>query len=276
MAAISTVFAEVWSKEVKVAYQQKAAKFPSRVRMETGINGDTWKFNVLDATASVQTDLPDLGADGSATDVSHSSVTATLAPSFVWNYLRAEDMVLTSVNDSFRRTYVLNAAAAIARNIDEKIVAALDANFTAIPTTTGVLTYDKVLEAIEVMEENEVDQEDWTLFLAPRQARELRDMTQFTSRDFTNTVVNSRSTGRIDTIFGSIDVVLTNRLNASGNFRLCYLVHKQAVGYAVATELQTTLTWLEEKDQWLAKSKESSGAVVIDGNGVVQIQNDES
>jgi hypothetical protein len=276
MAAISTVFAEVWSKEVKVAYQQKSAKFPSRVRMETGVNGDTWKFNVLDATAAVQTDIPAAGIDGSATPVSHSSVTATLAPSYVWNYLSAEDMVLTSVNDGFRRTYVLNAAAAIARDIDSKIVTALDANFSSIPTTTGVLTYDKILEAIEVMEENEVDEDDWTLFLAPRQTRELRDMTQFTSRDFTNTVVNSRSTGRIDTIFGSIDVVLTNRLSASANIRSTYLVHKQAVGFAVATPLTTTLTWLEQKDQWLAKSKQNSGAVVIDPNGVVQIRNDES
>jgi hypothetical protein len=244
--------------------------------METGVNGDTWKFNVLDATAAVQTDIPAAGIDGSATPVSHSSVTATLAPSYVWNYLSAEDMVLTSVNDGFRRTYVLNAAAAIARDIDAKIVTALDANFTAIPTTTGVLTYDKILEAIEVMEQNEVDEEDWTLFLAPRQTRELRDMTQFTSRDFTNTVVNSRSTGRIDTIFGSIDVVLTNRLSTSSTFRQCYLIHKQAVGFAVATPLTTTLTWLEQKDQWLAKSKQNSGAVVIDPAGVVQIQNDES
>jgi hypothetical protein len=276
MGAISTVFAEVWSKEVKMAYQQRAPRFPERIRVETGVQGDTWKFNKLDATVGVQTSVPTAGIDGSATPVSHSSVTATLTPSFVWLYLNAEEMKLTSVSEGFRRSYVQNAAWRISRAVDAKVVAAMDASFSSIPTTTGALSYAKILEAMEVLNSKDVPEEDWTLFLAARQVRDLRGITEFTSRDFINQPINSRIAGRIDTVFGNVNVVLSNQLSASASIRSCYLVHKEAVGMAQATPVTTTLTWIEEKDQWLAKSKENSGAVTIDLEGVVQLRCDES
>ena len=61
---------------------------------------------------------------------------------------------------------------------------------------------------------------------------------------------------------------------ASGT-RKCFLYHRSAIGLAEAQEVQVFTDWVPEKAAHLVDHMLSAGAVLIDGDGVIEIDCDD-
>ena len=58
--------------------------------------------------------------------------------------------------------------------------------------------------------------------------------------------------------------------------RLCYMFHKMAVGHAIGQEVSTDVTWHGDKAAHFVANSMSQGSVLIDDDGVVEIECDDT
>lgn len=65
-------------------------------------------------------------------------------------------------------------------------------------------------------------------------------------------------------------------LPKAGNIRNAYAWHKQAVGMGVGADFRTEINYLPKETTWLVNGIFSAGASVIDDEGLLQINCDES
>ena len=67
-------------------------------------------------------------------------------------------------------------------------------------------------------------------------------------------------------------VILSNLLTKNSVVRNCYALHKDAVGLALASDIQTRIDYVPQKASSLVLGTMSGGSTVIDADGVVQVQ----
>lgn len=268
-ANISDAFIAQYAAEVKAAYQQKNSKLRSAVRVVTGVTGSTHNFPVMGAVVA-NTKATD--ADVTPLNPTHGFKTATLANSYAPILIDKLDAIKT--NADYRKEYVMASAAALGRKTDQVIVGALDtvSASTAITTTAGGFTLEKLLECLEGMNTNDVNPEDRFFTLGPKQLSEALALEKLTSADYA--ALKGIMSGNIDSAFG-FNWILSNQLttvDTTTDYVKCYAFAKSAVGLAVGQDITTTIDPIPMKVSNLVNSYMSLGSVVIDPLGVYLMQ----
>lgn len=263
-STITAAFIAEWSGDVHHIYQQKGSKLREAIRVVTGVNASTYDFHKL---ASVSANTKSRGAEITALDPTHTTETATLTDHYAGDYIDKLDQLKT--NPDMRREYATSFANALGRKTDDLIIAAINAgNGSTAATTAGGLTYAKVLEVLEGLNDADVDAEDRILVVGSKQIAEALNISNLTSADYmaVRNVVN----GSVDSALG-FKWIMSNRLPVATSVRSCFGFSKQAVGLAVGQDIKTEINYIPTRVAHLVNSFMSMGAVVVDGTGVIQM-----
>lgn len=167
---IDTAFVNEFRDNVMLLSQQKTSRLRGTVRTE-GFTGEKAFFDQLKPTAMQELDTRH--ADTPLIETQHARRMVTARP-YVWaDLIDKEDVVRTL--PEFTNPYMMNAAAAAGRTMDEIIIAAADGtaktgkdgstNVTlpagqVVANTVGAntgLNTDKLLRAKRILDQNEVD-----------------------------------------------------------------------------------------------------------------------
>jgi len=147
----------------------------------------------------------------------------------------------------------------------------------AIANGSANMTLSKILDAKQLMDINDVDDEDRYFFYSPQAMRKMLSITEITNSDY-NTIKALAGGGLpMDYKWCGFYWRMTTRLPKSGNIRSCIAVQKNAVGLAIGMVKEVDVH--RNPNYWNNVQcivKLSAGAVRIDASGVVQVDIDES
>jgi len=271
---LSPAYVTLFDAEVKQAYQGKAA-LVGATRQRRGVEGNLVKFPKVGkgvATLRVpQTDVTPLNTD-------FSQVTATMQD---WNAAEYSDIFMQQkVNFEERQELVQVVANAIGRRQDQLILDALLAGKgSTVAHGSANLTVAKLRDAKKTMDTNNVPAEDRHMIIHANNLANLLSETAVTSADF-NTV-RALVSGELDTFLGFKFHTLGDRteggLSIDGSsIRSCLAFHKTAIGYGEGIGPKTEINYVPEKTSHLVNAMLSACSVAIDGEGIVEVQADES
>jgi len=271
---LSPAFVTLFEAEVKQAYQGKAALVEA-TRQRRGVEGNIVKFPKVGkgvATLRVpQTDVVPLNTD-------FSQVTATMQD---WNAAEYSDIFMQQkVNFEERQELVQVVANAIGRRQDQLILDALLAGKGSTVAHGGTnLTVAKLRDAKKTMDTNNVPPEDRHMIIHANNLSNLLGETSVTSADF-NTV-RALVSGELDTFLGFRFHTLGDRTEGGisidgSSIRSCLAFHKTAIGYGEGIGPKTEINYVPEKTSHLVNAMLSACSTAIDGEGIIEVQANES
>jgi hypothetical protein len=130
---IDQAFIKQFETEVHMAYQRMGSKLRNTIR-STNVTGSTARFQKIGTgAASTKT----RNGDVTTMELAHTNVEATMADYYAAEYIDKLDELKININE--RQAVAQSAAAALGRQTDALIVAAMDAgaNATQIADTSG-------------------------------------------------------------------------------------------------------------------------------------------
>lgn len=222
---ITTAFVNQFGANIDLLSQQVESRFSGKVRMESQ-NGELGFYEQIGATAAVE--RTSRHSDTPRVDTPHSRRAVSLR-TFEWSDLIDHaDKVKMLIDPT--SSYAKSAMMAMNRSRDDIMIeAALGSAKTgkngdtlvALPSTQKVaasaagLTLDKLREAAEILNANEVDESiNRYMAVSSKQLTDLLNITQITDADF-NTV-KALVQGQVDTFMG-FKFVRSERLTTDGS-----------------------------------------------------------
>lgn len=270
---INDAFVKQFESEVHMAYQRMGSKLRNTVRSKSNIKGASTTFQKVGTgtagTKSRHGNVPLMTID-------HTNVECTLGDYYAADYIDKLDEL--KINHDERMVVTQSAAAAIGRKSDELIVSALDGTTNTITEAgTDGLTLAKVEEVFAEFGNNDVPDDGERYFVvSPRAWTDLLGISAFSDADFVGSddlpykggMVARRWLGFMWMTFSGLDIATNIRKN--------FAFHRSAVGLASGAEVSTELNYVPEKAAHLATSMMSQGTVLIDANGVYEVQSYEA
>jgi hypothetical protein len=266
---VLTSFCTYFDPLFKGAYQKLMAKTRDKVRVQTGFQGSTTKFQkVGKGTALAKTrhgKLPIMNVD-------HDVVTATMATKYAPEMIDAEDLKMTNVD--LAAAYNEAISGALAKAYDDMIYTAMDATSNTVAEGSAGLTRAKVFAAFEQLNKYNVPGSDRFCAVGAHQWNELLDISEFASADFVGPNYPWLQAANARNWLG-IYWYMDADLPLSSGTRKCFMWHKQAVGLGELTPFTRTMERLPDADAWLLTGKFTAGAILIEAEGCVEIACDD-
>lgn len=285
---ITTSFIKSYGAGIRMLQQQRGSRLRGAVMFDGNVEGDRKFYDQIDAVE--MTEITNRHGDTEYTDTPHRRRMITLSPSEVADLIdRADERRLLNnpMND-----YTRNHAAAANRKVDDKIIAAFDAdastgvdgtttvsfdsafNFTATAQTFDVddlLTTRQLLEAAE-NEEDDMEH-SWHFCMDSLTRRDLLGTTPVQSADF-NTI-RALVNGQIDTFVG-FNFHKSQRLpTTSGGVVTLPAWVRKSIQLGVSQEGRAFIDVLPQKRHSIQVRYEiDCGATRMDEKGVVTITYD--
>ena len=263
---IDNAFIAQFGADVKHAYQLES-KLWNAVRKRTGVVGSTSKFQTLGAVSAY---TKTRNADLTVLEPAHAQVTVTLTDHYATTL--ADDLDLLKTNVDIRREYVKVVSKAIAKKIDEIVIAAAIAGSNAA-TAGGALSVARVLEVKKMLDNAGVPDTGRVYVVGASAMSGFLADTKVSSSDYNS--VKALVQGQVDTFIGFKfiqvpDSYLTLNTTPTPDTRLCFAFHEDAIGVAVGQEPKTFVEWSPDKHAHWIKAVLSMGAAIVDANGVVE------
>lgn len=287
MGAVTTAFTQQYQDNITQLVQQKMTKLRMSVRVDTDFTGEFKFYEQFGATSMVlktsrNQDTPSIDPDHKRRRISKND--------YLHNTLLDKEDQLSMLVDP-KSTYSEAAAFAAGRQMDDVIIAAYiatsftgktgsvsqafanDAGDNNIAASASGLNKAKILEAKEVLDDNDVEEEDRFLVCTPRQIRDLLNTTEVTSADF-NTV-RALVNGEISTWIGFKFVsISSNRLpvlSGTSN-RGVYAYHRNAMQLAIQKEPSVRIDERPDKNYaWQVFMSMTIGATRLEEDRIVEI-----
>ena len=261
---IDQAFIKQFETEVHMAYQRMGSKLRNTIR-STNVTGSTARFQKIGTgAASTKT----RNGDVTTMELAHTNVEATMADYYAAEYIDKLDELKININE--RQAVAQSAAAALGRQTDALIVAAMDlgANATAIADVTGALGKADLLTLFETFGTADIP-EDGQRYLAmsPAGFADLFNINEFASSDFVGPQNLPFAGGMTMKEFLGFKIFSTSAVAGGKNFAY----HTTAVGIGINSDVQTEVNYVPQKVAHLATSMMSMGSVAIDSNGIYEV-----
>lgn len=258
MSDITNAFVKQFGTVLFMKVQQKGSRLRDAVYVETGVVGEDVYVEQLGKTDPV--DLTTRYQDTPFIDPDHTRRRITMYDSVHNTLLDKKDKLKMLIDPTSR--YIQEAAFALGRKMDDRIITAFDATaytgkdgtstvaFTAgniIASSSAGLTLAKLLSAKEILDGNDADpDEERFVACSAKQITNLLNTTEIKNTDY-NTVA-ALAAGKIDTFLG-FKFIRTQRLglNASSE-RKCLAWVKSGLGLAIAQDIMTRVDELPTKN----------------------------
>ena len=261
---IDQAFIKQFETEVHMAYQRMGSKLRNTIR-STNVTGSTARFQKIGTgAASTKT----RNGDVTTMELAHTNVEATMSDYYAAEYIDKLDELKININE--RQAVAQSAAAALGRQTDALIVAAMDAgaNATAIADTTGALAKADLLTLFETFGTADIP-EDGQRYLAmsPAGFADLFNINEFASSDFVGPQNLPFAGGMTMKEFLGFKIFSTSAVAGGKNFAY----HSSAVGLAVGSDVATEVNYVPQKVAHLVTAHMSMGSVAIDSNGIYEL-----
>ena len=282
MGAVSTAFVNKFKDNIIQLVQQKGTKLRPSVMVDTDFNSEFKYYDQLGKTNMVQR-------------VSRHQATPDIDPDHKRRRLAKIDWVhnvLFDTQDQLRMivdpksAYATSASWSAGRKMDDRIINAynstayagkaggtatsFDANFQIAHGGAG-LTKAKLLEAKELLDNQDVEDEDRYCVCTPAQITDLLNLSEVTSSDYNS--VKALVQGEIDSWLGFKFIrISSQRLGTDGTSRLIYCYHKAAIQLGISRE--PTVRIDQRPDlmyAWQVYLEMTIGATRLEEERIVQI-----
>lgn len=271
---IDQAFIKQFEREVHEAYQRQGSKLRNTVRTINNVNGSSAVFQkVGTGTASTKSTngmVPVMNLD-------HSNVEVTLQDFYAGDWVDRLDELKTNIDE---RQVIANAGAyALGRKTDEMIIDALETSSThTIVDANSGLTKAKILEAFETFGTNDVPDDGQRFAIVGwKQWSELLSLEEFVNADYVGPDALPYSTiTQAKMWLGTLWIPHSGLPIDGSDIRSCYYYHKTAVGHAVASDIETDITWHGDRAAHFVNNMMSQGSGLIDEAGIVTINCDET
>jgi hypothetical protein len=270
---LDQAFIKQFEREVHEAYQRQGSKLRNTVRTISNVNGSTAVFQkVGSGTASTKSThgmVPVMNLD-------HSNVEVTLSDFYAGDWIDRLEELKTNIDE---RQVIANAGAnALGRKTDELIINALaTASVNTIVDSNTGLTKPKILEAFEIFGAADIpDDGQRYCVVGWKQWSQLLSLEEFVNADYIGQENLPFSTITQAKSWLGTTWIPHSGLPVASDIRSCFWFHKTAVGHAAASDVQTDITWHGDRAAHFVNNMMSQGAGLIDGNGVVTINCDET
>ena len=261
---IDQAFIKQFETEVHMAYQRMGSKLRNTVR-STNVSGSSARFQKI-GTGSAVTKTRQ--ADVAPMDLAHTNVEVTMVDYFAAEYIDKLDELKTNINE--RQAVATSAAAALGRQTDALIIAAMDAgaNSTQIADTAGALTKADLLTLFETFGTADVA-EDGQRYLAmsPAGFADMFSINEFASSDYVGPQNLPFAGGMTMKEFLGFKIFSTSAVAGGKNFAY----HTSAIGLGINADVATEVNYVPQKVSHLTTSMMSMGAVAIDANGIYEV-----
>ena len=261
---IDQAFIKQFETEVHLAYQRMGSKLRNTVR-SSNVTGSVARFQKIGAGTAVTKVRQ---ADVAPMDLAHTNVEATMTDYFAAEYIDKLDELKININE--RQAVATSAAAALGRQTDALIVAAMDAgaNSTQIADTSGALAKADLLTLFETFGAADIP-EDGQRYLAmsPAGFADLFNIDEFASSDYVGDQNLPFAGGMTMKEFLGFKIFSTSAVAGGKNFAY----HTTAVGIGINADVQTEVNYVPQKVSHLTTSMMSMGAVAIDDNGIYEV-----
>jgi len=271
-----------YDTEVKHAYQG-AAYVRTRVRVKTGVTGQTHNFRLMGRSQATQHTTAELITPA---DYTHTKKPATLSNWRVGDYTDIFDEAETNIDE--RMELAQANGMAIGRAEDQLIIDALDAATGIAGTvdedlggTNSLLNATKLRRAKKFLMAKQARGGEHTILVNADALEGALSETEITSADYQTfrALVDANLDEKV--AFGFRWMVIEDRdegglPTGSASIRLCFAFDHSAVGLAVGIEPRTYVGWVDERLSWLSQAVTKAGSTVIDPGGVVEVQSFES
>jgi hypothetical protein len=272
---IDQAFIKQFEREVHEAYQRQGSKLRNSVRSINNVNGASAVFQkVGKGTASTKSThgmVPVM-------NLTHTNVECTLQDYYAGDWVdRLQEL---RVNIPERQVIASAGAYALGRKTDELIIGALATASTNVITDGNVgLTKAKVMSAFELFGTKDVpDDGNRFAVIGWKQWTELLAIPEFSSADYIGTDNLRYSTAHTQAKMwlGTIWIPHGGLPIDVNDIRSCYFFHKTSVGHASGSDVQTDISWHGDRAAHFVNNMMSQGSALIDGDGVVVINCDET
>jgi hypothetical protein len=261
---IDQAFIKQFETEVHMAYQRMGSKLRNTVR-STNVSGSSARFQKI-GTGSAVTKTRQ--ADVAPMDLAHTNVEVTMVDYFAAEYIDKLDELKTNINE--RQAVATSAAAALGRQTDALIIAAMDAgaNATQIADASGALTKADLLTLFETFGTADVA-EDGQRYLAmsPAGFADMFSINEFASSDYVGPQNLPFAGGMTMKEFLGFKIFSTSAVAGGKNFAY----HTSAIGLGINADVATEVNYVPQKVSHLTTSMMSMGAVAIDANGIYEV-----
>lgn len=271
---IDQAFIKQFEREVHEAYQRQGSKLRNAVRSINNVNGASAVFQkVGKGTASTKSThgmVPVM-------NLAHSNVECTLQDFYAGDWVdRLQEL---RVNIPERQVIASAGANALGRKTDELIIDALKtASLNVIVDSNVGLTKAKVMSAFETFGAKDIP-DDGGRFAAIgwKQWTELLAIPEFSSADYIgSTNLPYTKFTQAKSWLGTIWIPMTGLPIDGNDIRSCFFFHKTAIGHASGSDVQTDISWHGDRAAHFVNNMMSQGAALIDAEGVVTINCDET
>lgn len=271
---IDQAFVKQFEREVHEAYQRQGSKLRNTVRTISNVNGSSAVFQkVGKGTASTKSThgmVPVMNLD-------HTSIEVTLQDFYAGDWIDRLDELKVNIDE--RQVIASAGAHALGRKTDELIIDALDtaSTNTVVDANTG-MTKAKLLEAFEIFGEADVPDDGQRFCIVGwKQWSELLGIEEFVNADYIGSDNLPFATITQAKMFlGTIFIPHSGLPVDENDIRSCFWYHKTAIGHASASDVVTDISWHGDRAAHFVNNMMSQGAGLIEGNGVVTINCDET
>ena len=271
---IDQAFIKQFEREVHEAYQRQGSKLRNSVRTINQVKGSSAVFQkVGKGTASTKSThgmVPVM-------NLVHSNVECILQDYYAGDWVDRLDELKTNIDE--RQVIASAGAHALGRKTDEMIINALETATTNVIIDANIgLTKDKILEAFETFGESDIP-DDGQRFAAVgwKQWSELLQIEEFVNSDYVGDGnLPYANMTQAKTWLGTTWIPHSGLPIDINDIRSCYFYHKNAIGHAVGSDVQTDISWHGDRAAHFVNNMMSQGSVMIDDSGVVVIGCDET
>lgn len=272
--SIDQAFIKQFEREVHESYQRQGSKLKNTVRSITNVKGSSAVFQkVGKGTASTKSThgmVPVM-------NLAHTNVECVLQDFYAGDWVDHLDELKTNIPE--RQVIASAGAYALGRKTDELIINALsEASVNVISDANTGLTKAKVLEAFETFGSSDIpDDGQRFAVIGWKQWSDLLQIEEFSSSDYIgaqNLPYSSMTQAKM--WLGTIWVPHSGLPINASDIRSCFFYHKTALGHAAGSDVQSDITWHGDRAAHFVNNMMSQGSVLIDAEGVVVIQCDES
>lgn len=271
--SIDQAFIKQFEREVHESYQRMGSKLRNTVRTISNVQGSSTVFQKVGkgvaSTKSTHGMVPVM-------NLSHSTVETTLQDYYAGDWVDRLDELKTNINE---RQVIANAGAyALGRKTDELIINALaTASINVVADAGAGMSIAKILEAFEQLGEADVpDDGERYAIVGYKQWSELLATDEFTSADYVGPDELPFRGIQAKRFLGTLFIPHSGLPIDGTGVRSCFWFHKTAIGHASGSDVQTDITWHGDRAAHFVNNMMSQGASLIDGNGVVVIECDET
>lgn len=271
--SLENSFVKQFEEEVHQSYQRQGSKLRGAVRTVNNIKGASTTFQKVGkgvaSTKSAHGMVPVMNLD-------HSSIECILEDYYAGDWVdRLDEMKL----NTDERMVIANAGAyALGRKTDELIINALNmASTNVIADANMGLTKDKVLDAFELLGENDIpDDGQRYAVIGWKQWSDLLAIDEFSSADYIGPDALPWKGTQAKEWLGTIFIPHSGLPIDGTGVRSCFWFHKNAIGHASGEDVNTDISWHGDRAAHFVNNMMSQGTALIDQDSIVKIDCDET